>query len=170
MSRVIVESNENWLRSLDPRTKTFLLLAFLVVGVSILDPFLTLGLLLLVFCLYLVAGIPLKDLAELSKPLIFAFVMFFLLNFPFAKPLPGEKVYFYLIPPRFVPITMTGILTGLSSALRFMMFIWIANLVTSITPTSELLLALNKSILLHSGTAKRVYDNRRSPKVPWRAA
>ena len=92
---------------------------------SILDPFLTLGLLLLVFCLYLVAGIPLKDLAELSKPLIFAFVMFFLLNFPFAKPLPGEKVYFYLIPPRFVPITMTGILTGLSSALRFMMFIWI---------------------------------------------
>ncbi|MGB4001681.1 MAG: energy-coupling factor transporter transmembrane component T [Bacillota bacterium] len=145
MSRVIVESNENWLRSLDPRTKTFLLLAFLVVGVSILDPFLTLGLLRLVLCLYLVAGIPLKDLAELSKPLIFAFVMFFLLNFPFAKPLPGEKVYFYLIPPRFVPITMTGILTGLSSALRFMMFIWIANLVTSITPTSELLLALNKS-------------------------
>jgi energy-coupling factor transport system permease protein len=145
MSTIITESNKNWLRRLDPRTKTLLLGAFLVIGVSILDPFLTLGLLLIAFCLYIIAGIPLQSLVELTKPLIFAFIMFFLLNFPFAKPLPGEKIYFYLIPPASVPITMTGILTGLSSALRFMMFIWVANLITSITPTSELLLALNKS-------------------------
>lgn len=138
--------NENsFLYKLDPRTKILLMLGFIVVGVSILDPFITLVIMLVVLLLYKLAGIPGEKVVEITKPLIFAFIMFFLLNFPFAQPLPGEKVFFYLIPPKSVPITMTGILTGFGNALRFVMFIWIANLITNITPTSDLLLALNKS-------------------------
>jgi energy-coupling factor transport system permease protein len=145
MSNGMADQQNSVLHRLDPRTKILLLATFLLVGVSILDPFLTFGLLLVALWLYVIARVPLRSLLELTKPLVFAFIMFFLLNFPFATPLPGEKVYLYLIPPASVPITMTGILTGFGNALRFVMFIWVANLITSITPTSEILLALNKS-------------------------
>lgn len=137
--------SKSFLHRLDPRTKALILLVFLIAGASILDPIVVLVLMGVVLTLYAVAGIPMSEVADLSKPLIFAFIMFFVLNFPFARPIPGERVYFYLIPPSRLPITMTGVLSGLANGLRFVMFIWTANLITRITPTSELLLALNKS-------------------------
>lgn len=133
------------LHRLDPRVKVLMLLCFIFVGVAILDPIITIGLLLFTLGLYAVARVPKESLASITKPLLAAFILFFLLNFPFAKPLPGEKPLLYLIPPGFGPVTVTGILTGLANGLRFILFIWIANLITTVTPTADLLLALAQS-------------------------
>lgn len=135
---------DSFLYSLDPRTKMLLLLLMIIIGVMIMDPFLTVVLMCGVLCLYLTNGIPAKHVKKTTKPLSIAFVLFFLLNFPFAAPLPGEHVFFYLLPGDTVPVTVTGILTGIGNGLRFVMFIWMADLITTLTPTNDIVLALNK--------------------------
>ncbi len=133
------------LHRLDPRAKMLFLLCFIFVGVTVLDPVSTTVLVVFTLGLYAVARVPKETLAGITRPLLVAFVMFFLLNFPFAQPMPGESPLFYLIPPRFVAVTVTGILTGLANGLRFMMFIWMANLITTVTPTADILLGLAQS-------------------------
>ena len=48
---------KSFLYGLDPRTKMLMLLAFIVVGCSIRDPFVTLGMLVLGYVLYRITGI-----------------------------------------------------------------------------------------------------------------
>ncbi|MGI6080501.1 MAG: energy-coupling factor transporter transmembrane component T family protein [Candidatus Avilachnospira sp.] len=133
---------KSFIYSLDPRTKMLILLLMIFIGVMVMDPFCTL---IIIFCVYLTYranGFSNKQVWKTTKPLLFAFVLFFILNFPFATPLPDEEVYFKVLS---IPVTMTGILTGLGNALRFMMFIWIADLITQVTPTGDIVLALNKA-------------------------
>lgn len=135
---------KSFLYSLDPRTKMLMLLMLIIMGVMIMDPFLTVVMMILIYLLYRVSGVSANQVWRTTKPLIPAFVLFFLLNFPFATPLEGERVFFYLLPMNKIPVTMTGILTGLGNGLRFIMFIWISDLITQATPTSDIVLALNK--------------------------
>ena len=65
------------------------------------------------------------------------------MNFPFATPEEGGNLL-YLLPGNRVPVTATGILTGIGNGLRFILFIWIADLITTMTPTGDIILALNK--------------------------
>ena len=136
---------KSFLYGLDPRTKMLMLLAFIVVGCSIRDPFVTLGMLVLGYMLYRIAGISNRQIWGLTKPLLLAFVLFFLLNFPFATPLPGETIYFYVLPNEMIPVTASAILSGLASAIRFVFFIWVADLITSITPTGDIVLTMSKA-------------------------
>lgn len=142
MSRKIKNS---FLYSLDPRTKMVMLLSLIIIGCLIMDPFITVAMLLCMYILYRVTGFTHQQVAKLTKPLLLAFFLFFILNFPFAKPEAGEKIFFYLIPGSHVPVTMTGILSGLASAIRFIFFIWGADLITSITPTGDIVLTMNKA-------------------------
>ena len=136
---------KSFLYGLDPRTKMLMLLAFIVVGCSIRDPFVTLGMLVLGYMLYRIAGISNRQIWGLTKPLLLAFVLFFLLNFPFATPLPGETIYFYVLPNEMIPVTASAILSGLASAIRFVFFIWVADLITSVTPTGDIVLTMSKA-------------------------
>ena len=95
--------------------------------------------------LYRIAGISNRQIWGLTKPLLLAFVLFFLLNFPFATPLPGETIYFYVLPNEMIPVTASAILSGLASAIRFVFFIWVADLITSITPTGDIVLTMSKA-------------------------
>lgn len=135
----------SFLYQLDPRTKMLLLLVFIIVGCMILDPFVTLGLLVIAYIMYRTTGFSNRQVWNLTKPLLLAFFLFFILNFPFAKPLPGETIYFYLFPGNHVPVTVSAILSGLASAIRFVFFIWTADLITSITPTGDIVLTMNKA-------------------------
>lgn len=135
---------QSFLYSLDPRTKMLVLLLMIFIGVMVMDPFCTMVIVFLIYLTYRANGFTNKQVWNTTKPLLFAFVLFFILNFPFATPLPDETVYFYVLPGGHIPVTMTGILTGLGNALRFMMFIWIADLITQVTPTGDIVLALNK--------------------------
>ena len=135
---------KSFLYSLDPRTKMLTLLLMIFVGVIVMDPFLTILLMIGVLVLYLTCGITVQQVQKTTKPLLVAFVLFFVLNFPFATPVPGEAIFFYLLPGQNIPVTATGILTGFGNALRFIMFIWIADLITTVTPTNDIVLALNK--------------------------
>ena len=136
---------KSFLYSLDPRTKMLLLLILIFVGVMVMDPFLTIVMMAGAYAMYRVSGISHKEVKRITKPLLLAFILFFLLNFPFATPLPNEQVFFYLLPNQTIPITMTGILTGFGNGLRFILFIWIADLITTVTPTGDIVLALNKA-------------------------
>ena len=102
---------KSFLYGLDPRTKMLMLLAFIVVGCSIRDPFVTLGMLVLGYVLYRITGISNRQIWKLTKPLLLAFFLFFLLNFPFATPLPGETIYFYVLPNEMIPVTASAILS-----------------------------------------------------------
>ena len=106
---------KSFLYGLDPRTKMLMLLVFIVVGCSIRDPFVTLGMLALGYVLYRVTGFSNRQIWGLTKPLLLAFFLFFLLNFPFA------------------------------SAIRFVFFIWVADLITSVTPTGDIVLTMSKA-------------------------
>ena len=142
MNRKIKNS---FLYSLDPRTKMIMLIAFIIIGCSIMDPFITVFMLALMYVMYRTTGFSREQIAKLTKPLLLAFFLFFILNFPFAKPEAGEKIFFYLIPGQHVPVTVTGILSGLASAIRFIFFIWAADFITSITPTGDIVLTMNKA-------------------------
>lgn len=135
---------ESFLYNLDPRTKIVLLMVFIFIGVMIKDPFVTVAFMALIYVLYRVSGVSAKTIMNNTKPLLLAFILFFLLNFPFATPEEGEAIYFYLLPGNRVPVTATGILTGIGNGLRFILFIWIADLITTMTPTGDIILALNK--------------------------
>ncbi|MCI2059073.1 MAG: energy-coupling factor transporter transmembrane protein EcfT [Oscillibacter sp.] len=136
---------ESFLYRLDPRTKMLLLLVFIIVGCMIMDPFVTLGLLVLAYILYRTTGFSRRQIWGLTKPLLLAFFLFFILTFPFAKPLPGETIYFYLLPGNHVAVTASAVLSGLASAIRFVFFIWTADLITSVTPTGDIVLTMNKA-------------------------
>lgn len=135
---------QSFLYNLDPRTKMVLLMCMIFVVVIVKDPFMILLLMALVYILYRVSGVSAKTIINNTKPLLLAFVLFFLLNFPFATPVEDEPIYFYLLPGNRVPVTATGILTGITNGLRFILFIWIADLITTMTPTGDIILALNK--------------------------
>lgn len=135
----------SFLYNLDPRTKMLFLISFIFIGVMITDPFIIILLLIFIYFLYRISGISAKRVFNTTKPLILAFVLFFLLNFPFVTPIEGEKVYTYLLPGNRVPVTATGILTGIGNGLRFILFIWISDLITTMTPTDDIVLALNKA-------------------------
>lgn len=137
----------SFLYNLDPRTKIFLLLSFIIIGCAIFDPFAVALLLLLAYALYRFSGFSRMQIWRITKPLLLAFFLFFILNFPFAQPLPNEPVYFYLLPGQHLPVTATGIFSGLASAMRFVFFIWTADLITSVTPTSSIVLTMNKGKL-----------------------
>lgn len=135
----------SFLYGLDPRTKMLMLLVFIVVGCSIRDPFVTLGMLVLAYALYRTNGYSRQQIWKLTKPLLLAFFLFFLLNFPFAKPLEGETIYFYLLPNEMIPVTASAVLSGLASAIRFVFFIWTADLITGVTPTGDIVLTMSKA-------------------------
>lgn len=138
---------KSFLYNLDPRTKIFLLITLIVIGCAVFDPFIVALLLLIAYILYRVSGFSKVQIWKLTKPLLFAFFLFFILNFPFAKPLPDERIFFFLFPGKHLPVTATGILSGLASAMRFIFFIWTADLITSVTPTSSIVLTMNKAKL-----------------------
>ena len=99
----------------------------------------------LVYVLYRTSGYTAKQVWGITKPLVLAFFLFFILNFPFAKPLEGERAY--LFPGNKCPVTVATISSGFASAIRFIFFIWIADLITSATPTGDIVLTMNKAKL-----------------------
>ena len=101
----------------------------------------------LVYVLYRTSGYTAKQVWGITKPLVLAFFLFFILNFPFAKPLEGERVFAYLFPGNKCPVTVATISSGFASAIRFIFFIWIADLITSATPTGDIVLTMNKAKL-----------------------
>ncbi|MBE6011849.1 MAG: energy-coupling factor transporter transmembrane protein EcfT [Lachnospiraceae bacterium] len=140
----MTDIEKSFLYQLDPRTKMVMMIGLIFIGVMIKDPFITTGFMVLIYALYRVSGVPAKTIAKNTKPLLLAFVLFFLLNFPFAEPEVGEPVYFYIFSKGGIAVTATGILTGLGNGLKFILFIWIADLITTMTPTGDIILALNK--------------------------
>lgn len=101
----------------------------------------------LVYVLYRTSGYTAKQVWGITKPLVLAFFLFFILSFPFATPLEGERVFAYLFPGNKCPVTVATISSGFASAIRFIFFIWIADLITSATPTGDIVLTINKAKL-----------------------
>jgi energy-coupling factor transport system permease protein len=131
---------DSFFHKLDARTKMLMFLCLTVIATLVLDPVGVLILLTFIVFFYEVAKIPFVKLGEITKPLFPAMIMFFLLNFFFVAAPEGSKVYAYLIPPNLAPITVEGILIGITNVLRFVLFIWAVRLVTLVTPITDILL------------------------------
>ncbi len=131
------------LHRMDPRTKFFIFLCLIILTVVIYDPFIIGTMLIIIFIAYKTSGIPKDKLMAVLKPSSPAFVLFMLLNYLAIPPVPGEYVYFYLIPfGPWGPVTLRSTLVGISAALRFMFFIVTTRLITLVTAISDLLVAL----------------------------
>lgn len=129
---------------LDARTKMLMFLCLTIIATLVLDPIGVLLLLMIIAAFYELAKIPFVKLWEITKPLFPAMIMFFLLNFFFVAPPAGSKVYAYLISPNLAPITVEGVLVGITNVLRFVLFIWVVRLVTLVTPITDILLGCVK--------------------------
>jgi len=127
---------------LDPRTKVLFFLLVTVLIIVIYDPIIMLGLLAIIVAMYKLSGIPLSKLWSITKALLPVFIMFLVLNY-FVIPPRGATVYFYLLPG-IAPVTVETTLIGITSALRFVLFIWLSRLLTFTTSISEILIAMVK--------------------------
>jgi len=130
------------LHRLDPRTKVLFFLFVTVLSVIIYDPIIMLCLLFVVSIMYRLSKIPLIKLVSITKTLLPVFVMFILLNY-FVLPPRGAKIYLYLLPGM-APVTIETTLLGITSALRFILFIWLSRLLTFTTSISEILVGMVK--------------------------
>jgi energy-coupling factor transport system permease protein len=133
---------DSFFHRLDPRTKVLFFLLVTALIVAIYDPVIMLCVLGLIALMYKLSGIPFSKLLGITKTLLPVFVMFLVLNY-FIVPPQGAKVYFYLLPG-IAPVTMETTLIGITSALRFILFIWLSRLLTLTTSVSEILIAMIK--------------------------
>jgi len=125
---------------LDPRSKLVFFLAMVVVITMVADPVGILCLLVVVAVLYKLADVPMSKLRNMTIPLLPVFVLFILLNY-FITPPKGAHLIGYLFG---LPITIETTLVGVTAGLRFILFIWVARLLTMTTSIAELLVALVK--------------------------
>ncbi|MFX0044736.1 MAG: energy-coupling factor transporter transmembrane component T family protein [Candidatus Hermodarchaeota archaeon] len=136
---------DSLLHRMDARTKILIFLCLVVLTVVIFDPFIIAVMMIIVLVTYRTSGIPRDKLMAVLKPSSPAFFLFLVVNYLTVPPLPGDFVYFYLIPgPMWGPVTLRTTLVGTSSGLRFLFFIVTTRLITLVTPVSEILVALIK--------------------------
>ncbi len=131
------------LHRMDPRTKIFIFLCLVILTVVVFDPIVFFIILLMTLGMYRIAGIPRDKLMLVLKASLPAMILFIVVNYLTVPPVPGDYVYFYLIPfTEFGPVTLRTTLIGISSGERFIFFIIVTRLITLVTPVSDLLIAL----------------------------
>mgnify|MGYP001024341016 CR=1 FL=1 len=130
------------LHRLDPRTKVLFFLLVTILSVIVYDPVIMVCILFAVSIMYRISNIPLIKLVGITKTPLPVFAMFVLLNY-FVLPPRGAKIYFYLLPGM-APVTVETTLLGITSALRFILFIWLSRLLTFTTSISEILVGMVK--------------------------
>jgi energy-coupling factor transport system permease protein len=136
---------DSLLHRLDARTKIMVFMGLVILTVVIFDPFIIGLMMVIVLVTYRTSGIPNDKLMGVLKPSSPAFLLFLVMNYLTLPLLPGESVYFFLIPGTvWGPVTLRTTLMGTSSGLRFLFFIVTTRLITLVTPVSDLLVALVK--------------------------
>lgn len=133
---------QSLMHRLDPRSKVLFFIFVTALIIVIYDPIIMLGLLGIIVLMYKLSGIPLSKLWGITKALLPVFIMFLLLNY-FIVPPRDAKIYFYLLPG-VAPVTIETTLIGITSAFRFVLFIWLSRLLTFTTSVSEILIAMVK--------------------------
>lgn len=133
---------DSFFHRLDPRTKVLFFVFVTVLSMVIYDPIIMLCVLGSIALMYKLSGIPLSKLLGITKTLLPIFIMFLLLNY-FIVPPREAKIYFYLLPG-IAPVTLETTLIGITSALRFILFIWLSRLLTFTTSVSEILIGMIK--------------------------
>lgn len=133
---------DSFFHRLDPRTKVLFFVFVTVLSMVIYDPIIVLCVLGSVALMYKLSGIPLSKLLGITKTLLPIFIMFLVLNY-FIVPPREAKIYFYLLPG-IAPVTLETTLIGITSALRFILFIWLSRLLTFTTSVSEILIGMIK--------------------------
>jgi len=133
---------DSFFHRLDPRTKVLFFVFVTVLSMVIYDPIIVLCVLGSVALMYKLSGIPFSKLLGITKTLLPIFIMFLVLNY-FIVPPREAKIYFYLLPG-IAPVTLETTLIGITSALRFILFIWLSRLLTFTTSVSEILIGMIK--------------------------
>ena len=136
---------DSLLHRMDARTKLLIFIFFVILTVVIYDPFVIALMMICILVAYHTSGIPREKLIGVLKPSSPAFILFLVVNWLVTPLLPGEHIYFHLIPGTvFGPVTLRNTLIGTSSGLRFLFFIITTRLITLVTPVSDLLVAFVK--------------------------
>jgi energy-coupling factor transport system permease protein len=128
------------IHKMDPRTR--IIWAFTIIFVSGLftDPiFLTLTL-LSIYTVSIIAKIPMKKIWSLYKPLVFVYLLYFILNIIWFR---EDIVLLSIFKDTFV-ITLGGLIYTMGVLIRFTCMITVVRVLTLITSTSEVVLALVK--------------------------
>lgn len=133
---------DSFFHRLDPRAKVLFFLLVSVLIVAVYDPVVMLCILGIIALMYKISGIPFSKLMGITKTLLPIFIMFLVLNY-FIVPPREARIYFYLLPG-IAPVTIETTLIGITSALRFILFIWLSRLLTLTTSVSEILIAMVK--------------------------
>jgi len=133
---------------LDPRTKFLYWVVVIVLAVALgTDPIFNFALFLSLLLVGRLAKIPLNKVLPFLKGIAPVAVMYALFNIlfpPTATEFHEPYVFFYLIPPNLLPVTLEGLIWTIGAVLRFLIILLVIRTILMITPIRDLIIALVK--------------------------
>ncbi len=130
---------------LDPRVKIALIAAFIVMAVSFSDP-IWLGcvyfslLMIIRYC-----KLPWDRVKGFLKGITLVVAVYMLFNTIYPPvTLSDPLIFFYLIPPSSLPISLDGIVWAIGAVVRFLIILTLLRVMLMITPMKQMILALVK--------------------------
>jgi energy-coupling factor transport system permease protein len=136
------------LHRLDPRVK--LLYWGAIVALVLLldtDPIALFCVLISILTIMKLAKIPLRKIGSFVKaitPVAFVYALFNLLFPPAASEFVNPLIFFYLIPPKTLPISLDAIVYMIGALFRFLIILLVIRSVLMLTPLRDIILALIK--------------------------
>jgi energy-coupling factor transport system permease protein len=133
---------------LDPRVKFlwWIIVMILTVGLGT-DPIYLGAVFLSVFVVMWFAKIPFSKIASFLKgiaPVVAMYAIFNLLFPPIATDIQTPYVFFYLIPPRTLPISLEGCIWTIGAVMRFLMILLVIRAILMITPIRDIIITFVK--------------------------
>lgn len=133
---------------LDPRTKFVYWIVVITLAVALgTDPIYNFGLFLSLLLVVRLAKIPMNKVLPFLKgiaPVAGLYALFNLLFPPTATEFHQPYIFFYLIPPNLLPITLEGLIWTIGAVLRFLIILLVIRTILMITPIRDLIIALVK--------------------------
>jgi len=136
---------DTWIHHLDPRTKIFIWLTLLLVGMATTDPIWMIILFIAEILILRSAKVHMKKVTSFLKSLVGVSIFYAIVNLIWAPLAMHEvKILFYLIPPETWPISIESIVWAVGAVMRFLVLSLAVRTVLMLTPTRDVIYALIK--------------------------
>jgi energy-coupling factor transport system permease protein len=139
---------KTFFHKLDPRVKFLWWIVVMILTVGLGTDPIYLGVVLLsVLVVMRLAKIPFSKVTPFLKgiaPVVVMYAIFNLLFPPIATDIKDPYVFFYLIPPHTLPISLEGCIWTIGAVLRFLMILLVIRTILMITPIRDIIITFVK--------------------------
>jgi energy-coupling factor transport system permease protein len=133
---------------LDPRTKFLWWIVVMIMAVGLgTDPLYLGAVFISIFVIMRLAKVPFSKVASFLKgiaPVVVLYAVFNLLFPPIAADVRNPYVFFYLIPPGLLPISLEACIWTIGAVLRFLTILLVIRTILMITPIRDIIITFVK--------------------------